>query len=200
MGSDDLFHKRRGKSYKRPRPEKSSKERVLIVCEGETETRYFRDFKHHLSLTSVDVKKSPDSAAIKVVNHAIKLFKEDTYLDFVYCVFDCDPKKNCDKALDKIKNNKKFFAIVSVPCFEYWVLLHFKDSTQPFPKCDDVITELKKHLAAYTKNMPNLYDRIKADMDTACNRAQHLLDQMRNVGTDNPTTKMDILVNRLRDL
>jgi len=200
MGSDDLFHKRQTRDYKRSRPKKPGRERVLVVCEGETDTRYFRDFKYDLSLTSVRVQKSRYSAAIHVVNHAMELFKEDTDFDHVYCVFDHDGQESYARALDKIKHRKKFSAIVSIPCFEYWVLLHFTNSTRPFQQCDDVVMEVKKYLVGYAKNMPDLYDQLQEYRGTACRRAEQCLARMCDAGTDNPTTRMHILVNKLLGL
>lgn len=64
--------------------------RVLIVCEGQTEGRYFKEFKKLLRSSGVDVEVVDDagSAPISVVNHALDQYdraeKDGEPFDSVY--------------------------------------------------------------------------------------------------------------------
>ena len=88
---------------------------------------------------------------MNVVNYALKNHKD---YDKTFCVFDQDQHPGYQTALNKIKGREKsgehpISAITSVPCFEFWLLLHFRMTTRNFATtsgsiCDHVIKELKK--------------------------------------------------------
>ncbi len=50
-------------------------------------------------------------------------------------MFDKDEHTTYQQAIDLIKKatpKAKWFVVTSVPCFEYWLLLHFNYTTQPY--------------------------------------------------------------------
>lgn len=160
MGSEDLFKKRKAaqtSQLQRRKANKTGKETVLIVCEGQkTEPVYLNALLCELNLQQrvslgeilVDDRKTGLDPS-KLVERAIRLFfdKRDngmTY-DRVYCVFDKDCHTEYESACRKIKeqplrekrNGKarqlaEMIGITSVPCFEVWLLFHFTDSSAPF--------------------------------------------------------------------
>lgn len=145
MGSDNLHHKRKAKAareLKRRVSRRSSYDKVLIVCEGEkTEPNYFNELVHYYKLNSANVEidgtcgSSPKSILKRAEQLAkIEQDKGDSY-DRIYCVFDKDSHETYDDIITKISLKKPaslFFHIISVPCFEYWLLLHFQYTTKPF--------------------------------------------------------------------
>jgi len=170
VGSENLFHKRKARSEKqlaRNKEKRSSYERVLIVCEGKkTEPNYFRELVNclELNLANVEVDGKCDSSPSSVVKYAKKMYRQENKtgngFDKVFCVFDKDMHSTYNSALikiDKIIPKNVFSAANSVPCFEYWLLLHFEFTTKPFvangakSSCAKVIDNLKKHLPAYAK-------------------------------------------------
>lgn len=148
------------------------------------------------------------SDPLSIVEYAQERLKEDSGYDRVFCVFDKDSHTTYDEAVDRAKRKpgKKWKAIKSVPCFEYWVLLHFKMTTKPFSKagkrsaCDRVVTEVKKELRQYQKGMRGLYALIGDKTDTAIANAKAAMVEAQKAGTDNPSTEMHLLVEYLRSL
>ena len=217
MGSDDLFHKRKesknNKSLYRQQAIKDPYDVVLIVCEGEkTEPNYFNEWKKAFRLSNTNIKGSGRGAdPFSVVDFAIKTYRKEPEFDRVYCVFDRDRHTTYQKALDKIRHTKlgkgsKIFAIPSVPCFEFWLLLHFKYTTRPFDAapgdsvCSKVIEELKKHLPAYCKGDQGIFNKIKDKLDFAIANANKVEQYNKGNNIDNPSTLMHYLVDYLRNL
>ena len=206
---------KRASEFARRIPTRRSRDRVLIVCEGrKTEPNYLREIVRDLGFTSADVEicgNECDSAPMDVVEYALLRFREDPDVDKVFCVFDRDSHTTYAAAVDAIRRQpipkgKSLTAIKSVPCFEYWVLLHFRLSTSPYTAsgkrspCANLIGDLKRHLPEYEKGSRGLYQGIKDNTDTAITHATAALEQAAEAGTDNPTTEMHLLVECLRSL
>jgi len=131
--------------------------------------------------------------------------------DRAFCVFDRDRHAYYDEAITRIANSAagsagRLVAITSWPCFEVWVLLHFRYSTAPFTEsgkdsaCDKVVKEVKKHLADYDKGYQALYDQLAALMDGAISNAERLERHNSDTTSNNPATKVHRLVDYLRKL
>ncbi len=116
---------------------KDSKETYLILCEGETEVKYFKDIKHNWRLSSVFVEKAPCSDPKGLVTKAKEMLKENKY-DFIYSVFDCDVEKKSIRLAQELRTSQKgrlknkLFEASSAPCFELWILLHYQYYSTPF--------------------------------------------------------------------
>lgn len=219
MGSDDLFHKRKARSAKqlaRKKESRASHERALIVCEGsKTEPNYFCELVNSLELNTanVEVDGNCGSSPISVFNYAQKRYLEEKRtgdgFDRVFCVFDKDSHATYEQALRLIGEKKPkdvFKAIVSVPCFEYWLLLHYEFTTRPFEAnrdgsvCASLISELKKYLPNYEKGEENIYSELSGQIDQAIAYSKRALDQAEENVTDNPSTYIHELVEYLQDL
>ena len=217
MGTDNLFHKRRARKASEPARRKSAKApyaKVLIVCEGEkTEPYYFEDLKDHYRLNSADIVVTGEcgSDPLTVFEHAKRRYLEDKNasdpFDRVYCVFDKDNHAGYDQALRKIQQatpRGTFVAIHSVPCFEYWLLLHFVFSTRPYIAQPDnsagrqLLTELQGHLLGYHKGSSDVFGELLDRLDTAKQNAARGLEQMQAAGTDNPSTRVHLMVEYLQ--
>jgi RloB-like protein len=128
-------------SYKRRGPQREPYDYVLIVCEGEkTEPGYFRGLRQAYRLSSANIEITHPNATDPV---NIVRFTEARLVaggfDRAYCVFDRDNHTNHDEALQMVTQSengkqKRLFAITSVPCFELWVLLHFRYTSSAFNK------------------------------------------------------------------
>jgi hypothetical protein len=216
MGTDNLFHKRKerkAESLRRQRAMKASYDVILIVCEGgKTEPNYFTELKKAFRLSNANVRICGlGSDPLSVVNFAIETSRQEQAFDRVYCVFDRDRHTTYHAALDKVKRTRlgkgsKIFAISSVPCFEFWLLLHFIYTTRPFDAppgdsiCAGVIEELKKYLPAYQKGNQNVFNKIRDKLDNAITNARRVKEFNQTSGTDNPSTTVHSLVEYLRDL
>lgn len=166
MSKDDLFHKRKAKKtleLKRAKESREPYDKVLIVCEGEkTEPYYLMALRDFLKLSQANIKIDPNSNSSpkSVVKYAKKLIKEnikDPY-NCVFCVMDKDQHGDFDVAINQIKSFKsgdtKLIGIVSNPCFEYWLLLHFTYTTKIFGASGDspCVDLIKNNLKTYMKN------------------------------------------------
>lgn len=219
MGSENLHHKRKAKAankLKRNKAKRSSYQKVLIVCEGEkTEPNYFNDLIDFYKLNTANVKTdgSCGSSPCSVFARAIELWnkenkKGDPY-DKVYCVFDKDTHATYHSTITKIKAHKPnniFYVTQSIPCFEYWLLLHYKHSTKPYNSlpdsscADQVLIELKKSFPEYKKGNTNVFSTLFDKLEFAKVNASAALTAAEASNTDNPSTFIHKLIEYLQNL
>lgn len=218
MGSEDLFHKRKAKSVKqlaRTKGKRAPYDKVLIVCEGEkTEPYYFTDARNYHKINTLNIIiEGTGTDPLTLVQRAKQLYQEQERLgdpyDRVYCVFDKDEHTTYQQAVDLIKKaspKTRWFVVTSVPCFEYWLLLHFTYTTQPFYSLPDlsaakaVVKELKKYIPDYEEGANSIYSSLIDQVKMAINYAKRASkDSVRNV-TDNPSTSVHKLVEYIRTL
>ena len=199
-----------GSSYLRRPASREPYDTVLIVCEGEkTEPNYFRDLMltHRLSSANI-VVVSPGADPVTLVEHARQRLAD---FDRVYCVFDGDNAARAAHAADMIGTSAegragKWHAIRSTPCFEMWLLLHFKYSTAPFVKtgklspADCAIAALKTHLPKYAKGHSGLYGRLSEKVVLAMANGRRLEKHNATTQSANPATQVHNLVDYLRAL
>ena len=200
------------------RPRKTAsrlpKPKVLIVCEGsKTEPDYFDLLKKEYHLLSVVVVKASTigSAPISVVESAvylnqqqIKLYGESAAFEKVYCVYDTDEHTSLDEAKRLIKANK-FNGVISNPCFEYWLLLHFKYTRALFLSSGDKTAatmcqkQLKQYLPDYQKTeIFKYFDLLLDTMPVAiANSTQGFTDAIKT-NEYNPSTNMHDLIMLLK--
>lgn len=222
MGSEDLFHKRKaraGAQLQRQKRERAQNKRYLIVCEGtKTEPFYLQELLEDLHIHPQMVRVAPNDGASpdRVVAHALALYEEDELkgdaFDQVYCVFDRDRHTTFDAAVQRIKDltaaGKPFVAITSTPCFEVWLLLHFRYSDQPFHPAgrksvgDQVVAALKTMpgFAKYGKGKKGVYGQLKDKLADALSHAERLRRHGAATGAINPATDADELVKVLQAL
>jgi archaellin len=219
VGTDDLFKKRKARTAQDQARRKASRapyEKVLIVCEGEkTEPNYFNeliDF-YEINTANVVIDGSCGSSPISVVNHAIARYakEKDTLVpyDKVYCVIDRDTHESFDEAIAKLAKQKPagvFHAAVSVPCFEYWLLLHFHYTTAAFMAAggksagDRAEAALKEYWPTYHKGTQGAFGHVLKDIEFAKANAARSLADARQTGSSNPSTNVHELVEYLQNI
>ncbi|MDP2227734.1 MAG: RloB family protein [Moraxellaceae bacterium] len=216
MGTDNLFHKRKALRLGRSEPKRAPYDKVLIVCEGsKTEPNYFRELIDHyeINTANVQVDGSCGSDPMSVANHAIQLYREerdkgDPY-DRVYCVIDRDAHPGFGEALKKLeaqKPPKVFYATVSIPCFEYWLLLHFDYTRAAFTSTgrvsmgDAALVALKTCLPKYEKGLVGTFSSLIGQLAFAKANAKRGLEDARKTAADNPSTNVHELVEYLQNI
>lgn len=191
--------------------------RILIVCEGEkTEPNYLNDVVSACRLTAADVRivgKECDSAPISVVTYAENLYNDsDPKFQYIFCVFDRDRHETFHDAVRKLEKlgAKGFSAINSDPCFEYWLLLHFRYTRKSYVKTGskspgdvleaELCQEFKRAFGIeYRKGMPGIYGMLVRLMDDAARRAEQAVRDVHATNDPNPSTDVLRLINFLRN-
>jgi len=184
---------------------------VLIVCEGaKTEPFYFRGLRSSYRLSNANILITPAEGTDPV---SIVKFAEQrvSQYDRTYCVFDRDTHPNYGAAIQRAANSKpgiggKLMAITSVPCFELWLLLHYRYSTAPIVaskgKSPGGIAEkeLTRHIPKYKKGDENIFEIVNPLYQTALGNAKALHKHSVETASDNPHTRVYELVEYLRQL
>lgn len=191
-------------------PSREPKPKILIVCEGEnTEPQYFEGFKHACRNSLVDIEIASgqgvpmtlveeSKSRMEEARDAAKREKDDNLAyDSVWCVFDVDNHPYLAEACEKARLHGIHLAI-SNPCFELWLLLHFRDH----PGMKDrkqVKGVLKKHVPGYDKSVR--YATYSDGYSNAVTRATTLDKIAEDVGTPghNPTTGVYKLTELIRE-
>jgi len=184
--------------------------KVLIICEGKkTEPNYFRGLKDDLELSSANVEiVGAGCTPGKIVEHAKRLCKEEKGkgdpFDKVFCVFAKDEHPNYQEAVDAASKHH-FEVIYSDPCFEYWLLLHYKYTRSP-SVADGMLSALKKQLPDYDKSDRYIFECFQDKLEYAQENAAKSLEDAeslkhaRSADAGNPSTKVHILVNYLQNI
>lgn len=219
MGTDNLFHKRKlskKRSVRKKRNLRDPYKKILIVSEGKkTEPHYFTGLRDYYALNTANVRVTGDSqsAPSKVLDYARQKYREerdmgDAY-DMVFCVFDKDTHACYERTKDNILNaspKNTFYAITSVPCFEFWLLLHFVRKDMPYEAtggrsaADNVVKDLKNYLIEYEKNKKDIFREVSHLIDNAIHNSESVLRGAKKHDSDNPSTNAHELVYILKNL
>ena len=199
------------RSFRR-KEEKRSGQVILIVCEGgKTEPAYFNGLCCTWRLSQVHVAgKMCGSAPVSVVDHAIMLRDKRrreakrgrllTY-DEVLCVLDhegANRHPTLSEALAKA-HDKGFQVALSVPCFEFWYLLHFKYTTRRFAGYADVVSELRQYIPHYDKSKEFLSELVPR-LEEALKNAEMVRKDNETTQSEWPATDVDKLVQVLMSM
>jgi RloB-like protein len=203
--------RRTSRSFGRRRPVREPYDTVLIVCEGtKTEPLYFRDLRRTYRLSSANIEITPANGSdpMSIVSYAEARVKD---FDRVYCVFDRDSHANYLPALQRIAQLPagiagRLIAVPSVPCFELWLLLHFRYNTAAIVAVGGrspgsvAERELARYIPGYKKGAPGVFSIVNANYPTALRNATTLRQHNFDTGADNPDTKVHDLIEYLRQL
>lgn len=196
---------------------------VLIVTEGtKTELDYFKLLRAEYGLPreNIQIFASKRSDATHVVNEAKRIaLNSDKKFQLIFCVFDRDNENQFNKALEQIErlNRKKlsgngtFIDVTSVPCFEYWFLLHMTLSQSPYgtnnSACEKVIIELKcfDRFKNYNKaNCEAFFNFLTERRSVAVERAKEIIKRYENEGISkfrqDPSTRVFKIVELFENI
>jgi hypothetical protein len=233
--SDKLFQKAKKTSDDLKRQQVKQAAAILVVCEGETEGDYIRhlrqlwniekkvhliDKTQHICLdTFEEINKEPPkigsvkygSDPVSVVDYAVAVasnrktpFKP---YEHIYCLFDKDDPARFTKACHRTKaiRGGEVVKITSVPCFEYWLLLHFTKANAPLLSVNNTIVQLKKTaLSDYSADNKRIDEQRFSllcagnNINNAIGWAEELFKESEALNTDDPTTKMFELMKKFK--
>ncbi len=178
---------------------RSPRRRLLVVCEGaKTEPDYVRGFVRQCRAAVVEIRIPDERGDPRRLVEIAKKHKtwadrearseRDPLLayDEVWCVFDRDQHERFTDACTMARDNG-FLLAVSNPCFELWLLLHFRDS----PGLQDrhaVQRMVASYIPGYVKSLD--FSTVAKGVGDAKRRAERLdadAEAMDEPGR-NPTT------------
>ncbi|NDC40795.1 MAG: RloB domain-containing protein [Chitinophagia bacterium] len=145
----------------------------LILCEGDTEQRYFTDmcahlqFRGKLAVAVVEVYRPRDHSPRGLLQEAKRRIadaakKELPPPGFIWLVFDKDDHPSTATTFNEAmawRGSPAIRIAFSAVCFEYFILLHFERTTRPFRKGSEAIRHLRRHLPDYEKSQ-HLYNDL----------------------------------------
>lgn len=197
-------------------------ERFYIFCEGEeTEKNYFNGFKTAINKNPiykraiVVVPVPVGYGTTKLLEEALNYIKSNQITNSnIYLVFDKDDFSDAsfNETVDKLNNlnnqkyyNNKYDACWSNESFEFWILLHFENTTTQGGR-DEYKNRLSKHYnltlgKEYRKNDPNIFDDLInfGNPSKAIKNAKQIINKHTNLKPSqiNPGTKVYVLVDQL---
>jgi hypothetical protein len=201
---------------KRKKYQRQEFKTALLVCEGKcTEPFYLNGLLNSLGINPARVeiiKGQSKSNSVAVFNRARKRFNEYRR-DLVFIVIDAE-QTDLHRAIELCKTplqnaNKRnriqkicIEPIISAPCFEFWLVLHFRYCDKPFLQFSDVILELQIHLPNYSKTDKNIFNHVGGEqgLQLAMSHIGQLKKSLTEIKTKNPYTDMDKLVEALRTI
>lgn len=178
------------------KPRIPPKQTISIIVDGETESWYFQLMQTHEKYAKLSVK--PEIPQRKSLQKQYESVVENAkYYDAVIWVVDFDTvlKENRERkkgTLSSITQFKQYLndleqdqpnvkVVVNQPCFEFWLLLHFADTSRTFSNCNEAEKLLRNHIKGYEKtekfykNPKNdMYKHLKDLQVTAIENAQKL--------------------------
>jgi hypothetical protein len=223
MARDNHPRIRQAHKFARKSGKRDSADRILIVTEGsKTEPQYFNEIRKELRLPTANINvmhSDYGTCPRRIVEYAFDLFTNGDNskgilpksFEKVYAVFDRDDHIHYNDALTlaqslqgkNLRNDQRlaieFKAIVSVPSFELWLLLHYENCVAPIHR-DDVIDHLKNYIPNYEKGKEGLYKLTKDYYDIAKPRAENINFNTTAWDGTESYTEIYLLIEKLRNL
>ena len=195
----------------RPGPSRQPYDRVLIVCEGaKTERLYLKELLDHyrLSIANIEVLGTgidPKSLVAKAKRRAYDELKKGEKFNRIYCVFDRNSHANFYQASQNAVQGRMRLAR-SWPCFEYWLLLHFRYTRSPYlpsggrSASENCVVDLKRCLPGYSKGGGGVFSQLLPRLNGAKSNANKAMQNVVAVGGNNPSTEFHELIEYLQSL
>ena len=158
----------------------------LFICEDSKSSKYYMQGLGRTKGINIKAENADGTSPENVLRSAEekqKLFKDKGIVQ-IYCLFDkddCDDEK-FNRVIQRCRK-ADFVDAVSVPCYEYWLLLHLKKTNQPFKDakecCEAFRTEYNKkfntkHTVKYLKAKTDIFEDLKNNLDFAIANADSL--------------------------
>ena len=184
---------------------------IIVACEGRTEVIYFTELRRSLRLSKEMVKIEQDHPdPLSVLNHALRLRAQAQETSDLpdsleaWCVFDTEVAGANNAFVEAVNRaaDENVALAVSNPAFEFWLLLHFSETSSPFPDGPSCKRALRQHVPEYHETM-NLFGVIENRIDKAVEYARRLRQNHaipHNQPYPNPSTTVDRLVDAIKAL
>lgn len=184
--------------------------RLLILCEDTNSGfNYLDDLVRAEKLSGVKVQppRKPYTDPLSIVRQ-VRDFQGRTEFDEVCAVFDGDcilrggaEKNRFDQAIELAEMAPAIEVYVSVPCIEFWIILHFGFTDTPFQDCDEAGARFgKKTGMDYKKSYPKMFEDLKdknPNGHAQAIRNAQLLRERHPIRFSSPSTEIDRLITKL---
>lgn len=170
--------------------------KMYIYCEGaKTEPSYISSYISEFASDKakvLSIEPTRKNTPIQLVEEAIKKKEKCFSGDEFWVVYDRESvskysKENHKIALDKAKANG-INVVISNVCFEFWILLHFEETTKTFSSYENLMnsSNLKDYLKRvgirkYDKGSDELYHKINKGVAYARQRAKSVNSSVSQV-------------------
>lgn len=158
----------------------------LFICEDTKSSKFYMEGLGRdkgINIKAENANGTSPENVLKSAKDKQKLFTDKEVVQ-IYCLFD---KDDCeDNKFNKVVAQCKkagFTPAISIPCYEYWLLLHLNKTNQPFrdaQECCEVFkTEYnRKFQTQYgikeLKAKKDIFNDLKDNLDTAVANADSL--------------------------
>lgn len=199
---------RNAASFRRGKPTLAQQPLVLIICEDTKSSKsYLLDAKVHFRATAfvevIHVGHTDPRGIVK-----IGLDRARKY-DQVFCVIDRDTHPTFDEAVQLAKSNSNLHLIISYPCFEYWLYLHFHYSRRTYRRVGDnspaqqMVRALKEceGMSEYDKGTADsLFQFLLQRLPIAIRNGERTLKDAELDNEMDPSTEIQKIIQRLSEL
>lgn len=186
-------------------PQFAQRRTFTIICEGQTEVAYFRDLVRQ-GVIAPDIHVSPRKAKHsdpRKFGQALTDLPPRDERDEAWFVFDVEapPRPNIEHTISAAETDG-FGVAWSNPCFEVWLIYHFKAWSGPFSTSRDVETALQQFLPHFRKGLAPS-GAIHTHLDQALRNSKAVDAGHRRDGRTppmaNPASGMAMLIMRLTE-
>jgi hypothetical protein len=197
-------------SFNRGAPKFKPQPRVLVICEDTHSSKiYFEEAsKYFRAFAQVEFSHCGRTDPSGIIGNAVRRAKN---YERVYCVIDRDThdEKNYNEALLAAAKHDRITVFTSHPCFEFWILLHFRFTRAAVTSvgnasAGDRMTKLVKEQAGmdiYDKGRSaGLFTRLLPRLQIARENSALALKQAEEDGNLNPSTPLHLLIDQLEIL
>ena len=203
---------RRASKKKKDKPTREVRKVILVSAEGvnKTERTYFAEFNRLQKDYHIVFATGNSTDPVNIVSEAIDgVTKNGLNLkqgDIACAVFDVDfGKERKINEARQIAKKAGVRLILSNPCFEVWLLQHFRHSTRGYLSNEAVIDDLLGCWPEYRKSIgsyQNIVDKTYNAIENAGKlRAYHdSLYASVNTEERNPSTDVDELIRTILNL
>ncbi len=199
---------RKASSFARRPARYKPQPRVLIIYEDAKSSRtYLQEAAQHFRChADVEIAHIGRTDPLGIVAGA-KSRRAD--YDCVYCAIDRDAHETFEEALEDAAKPPKVTVIPSHPCYEFWLLLHFRFTRSPFAPsgnhsaADNATSALRKEdgMGEYAKGSARgLFAALLVRLPDARKHSRQVLADAMADGNMNPSTRLHEIIDLFESL
>jgi len=158
----------------------------IFICEDTKSSKYYMEGLGKAKNINIKAEKAYGTSPEDVYETAkdkLSLFR-DKGIAKIYCLFDKDdcPDDKFNKIIAQCRK-KEIIPAFSIPCYEYWLLLHFRKTNQPFANAQECCETFKNEYNRCfgtnyeintLKSRKDIFNDLKDKLDTAISNAERL--------------------------